>query len=50
MLLYPRDQNSIIEEAQDNLSYMLKTKVTKQFTLKKVSEFSPKGIIGLGLL
>ena len=49
MLLYPRDKNIVIEEAQDKLSYILKANNSRQGTLKMVFEFSPAGIIGLGL-
>ena len=45
----PEIKNIIIEEAQDKLSYILKTSNSRQGTLKMVSEFSHVGIIGLGL-
>ena len=45
----PETKNIVIEEAQDKLSYILKTSNSRQGTLKMVSEFSPAGIIGLGL-
>ena len=45
----PETKNIVIEEAQDKLSYMLKTNNSRQGTLKMVSEFSLAGIIGLGL-
>ena len=43
-------KNIIIEEAQDKCCYMLKTSNNTQGIFKMVSEFSPAGIIGLGLL
>ena len=49
MLLYPRDQNIVIEEAQDKLSYILKTSNNRKGALKMVSEYTPAGIIGLSL-
>ena len=39
----------VIEEARDKLSNILKTNNSRQGTLKMVSEFSPAGIIDLGL-
>ena len=45
----PETKNIVIEEAQDKLSYILKTSNSRQGTLKMASEFSPAGIIGLGL-
>ena len=45
----PETKNIVIEEAQDKLSYILKTSNTRQGTLKMVFEFSPAGIISLGL-
>ena len=45
----PEAKNIVIEEAQDKLSYILKANNSRQGTLKMVSEFSPVGIIGLGL-
>ena len=48
-LISPRQKNIIIEEAQDKCSYMLKTSNYTQGNLKMVSEFSPAGIISLGL-
>ena len=45
-LISPRPKTSL--EAQDKLSYILKTSNSRQGTLKMVSEFFPAGIIGLG--
>ena len=45
----PEAKNIVIGEVQDKLSYILKTNNSRQGTLKMVSEFSPAGIIGLGL-
>ena len=45
----PETKNIIIEEAQDKCSYVLKTSNSTQGILKIFSEFSPVGIIGLGL-
>ena len=45
----PETKNIIIQEAQDKCSYVLKTSNSTKGILKMVSEFSPVGIIGLGL-
>ena len=45
----PETKNIVIKEAQDKLSYIFKTSNSRQGTFKMVFEFSPAGIIGLGL-